>query len=247
VPVDTSNEYIINETYMRALGFTNPFDALGKTLDKRFTIVGVVSDFHTQSLQTEIKPTAILYRSDGHSFGIKLSTPHQKVSDLDPAIKKIEAAWKRIYPEEKFSYQFLSESVKNFYRTEQRVGTLVQTATGIAILISCLGLFGLSSFTVIQRTKEIGIRKVLGATVNSILVLLSWDFLKLVIIAFIVSVPVAYYLANEWLQKFAYHTDLTAWIFIASGLVSVAVALMTISLRTVDAAKADPVKALRYE
>lgn len=247
VPVDTSNEYIINETYMRALGFTNPFDALGKTLDKKFTIVGVVSDFHTQSLQTEIKPTAILYRSDGHSFGIKLSTPHQKVSDLDPAIKKIEAAWKKIYPEEKFNYQFLSESVKNFYRTEQRVGTLVRTATGIAILISCLGLFGLSSFTVIQRTKEIGIRKVLGATVNSILVLLSWDFLKLVIIAFIVSVPVAWYLADEWLQKFAYHTDLTAWIFIASGLVSVAVALMTISLRTVDAAKADPVKALRYE
>jgi putative ABC transport system permease protein len=141
----------------------------------------------------------------------------------------------------------MDDTIKRFYETEQRTGKLARTATIIAVLISCLGLFGLSSFTVIQRTKEIGIRKVLGATVNSILILLSRDFLKLVIIAFILSAPVAYYITDIWLQDFAYRMDISAWLFIGAGLASLITAFLTISFRTVGAAKADPVKSLKYE
>jgi putative ABC transport system permease protein len=232
---------------MHMLGFDDPRDVLGKTLDKELTIVGVVKNFHTQSLRIDIPPTAIRYAAHAPHFGIKLATPRNKVSDLEPALEKIETAWKKTFPDEPFQYSFISDNVKRFYETEQRTRKLAGVSTGIAILISCLGLFGLSSFTVIQRTKEIGVRKVLGATVNSILFLLSKDFLKLVLVALVLSTPVAWYVADRWLQGFAYRTDLTAWIFVLSGLSSVMIAFITISFRTVSAAKSDPVKSLRYE
>lgn len=247
LPQDTAREYLINETYLHLLGFTDPRDAIGKTLNSKNIITGVVRDFHTQSLRVQIKPTVIYYSPTSAGFGVKLSTPHNKVADLKPAIDKIETAWKKIYPDEKFDYSFMDDTIKNFYKNEQRTGKLARIATGIAILISCLGLFGLSSFTVIQRTKEIGIRKVLGATVNNILFLLSRDFIKLVVVAFVLSAPAAYYIVDSWLKGFPYRMDLSVWIFIASGIVSVLVALLTISFRTVNAAKSDPVKSLRYE
>lgn len=247
VPKDTADEYLINEKYLHVLGFKEPRDALGKVLNKNHAIVGVVKDFHTQSLRAEIAPTAIYYSSNERNFGVKLATPNNKVSDMLVGLEKMEKAWKEIYPDEKFNYQFMNELVKGFYKREQRVGNLARIATCIAVLLSCLGLFGLASFTVIQRTKEIGIRKVLGATVNGIMVLLSGDFLKLVLIAFIVSSPIAYYISDRWLQTFAYRTDLTVWIFLASGFASVVIAFITISVRTVNAAKADPVESLRYE
>lgn len=247
LPIDTAHEYLINEKYMHLLGFTEPRDVLGKTVNEKATIAGVVKDFHTQSLHAEITPTIISYRANDDGFGIKLATPRNKFADMKPALGKIETAWKKIYPDEKFEYSFMNDTIKKFYETEQRIGKLARIATGIAILISCLGLFGLSSFTVIQRTKEIGIRKVLGATVNSILFLLSKDFLKLVVIAFIISAPIAYYVAGWWLKDFAYRVDITAWIFVASGSASIIIALITISFRTVSAAKSDPVKSLRYE
>ena len=245
--VDTIHEYLINENYMRLLGFTQPHDVLGKTVNEKYTVVGVVKDFHTQSLHSEITPTVIEYQSDGAAFGLKILTPENKVADMEPAIRKIGAAWKKIYPDEKFEYFFLDETVKNFYETEQRIGSLTRVATAIAILISCLGLFGLSSFTVVQRTKEIGIRKALGATVNNIMLLLSSEFLKLVLVAFILSAPIAYYFMDKWLNRFAYRMDISAWIFIAAGLVSVIIAFATISFWTINAAKSDPVKSLRYE
>lgn len=247
MPVDSMNEYLINERYMRALGFTNPEDALGKVVNKKFSIVGVVSDFHTRSLHSEIAPTVIRYGSNDAGLGIRLFAPENKVADLAPGIEKVESAWKKVYPEDKFQYFFLEESMERFYETENRIGSLTRVATGIAILISCLGLFGLSSFTVVQRTKEIGIRKVLGATVNSIMFLLSKDFLKLVLIALAVSTPLAYYLTDRWLNNFAYRMDVSAWLFIGSGFLSLLIAFATISVRTVKAAKSDPVKSLRYE
>lgn len=244
---DTADEYLINETYMRELGFDDPREVLGKTFDNKFSIAGVVKDFHTHSLHAPIAPAVILYGMNTTGFGIRLMTAPHQVSDLKPAIDKIETAWKRVYPEHKFDYRFMDEGVERLYETEKRTSKLAGLATGIAILLSCLGLFGLASFTVIQRTKEIGIRKVFGATVNGIMVLLSKDFLKLVLFAFILSAPVAYYLADQWLQGFAYRMDLTVWIFILSGLVSIMIAFITISFRTVAAAKSDPVKSLRYE
>jgi ABC-type antimicrobial peptide transport system permease subunit len=247
LPSDTATEYLINETYMKQLGFTDPQDVLGKIVDKK-PIVGVVQDFHSQSLHKAIDPIAIFNWAENYTcFGMKLHSGNNKVAEFKPAIDKIEKAWKKIYPDQKFEYHFMDDTIKRFYETEQRTGKLAKASTFIAVFISCLGLFGLSSFTVIQRTKEIGIRKVLGATVNSILLLLSKDFLKLVILAFILSAPVAYYIADWWLKDFAYRMDIQAWLFIAAGLASLITAFLTISFRTVGAAKADPVKSLRYE
>lgn len=247
LPIDTAREFLINETFMRKLGFTEPRDVIGKTSRENYSIVGVVEDFHTESLHSPIQPTVISY--DGRSTGValKIFIPNNKVSDMKPALEKIETAWKNVYPDEKFRYSFIDDRMKRFYETEQRTGKLARAATGIAILISCLGLFGLSSFTVLQRTKEIGIRKVLGATVNSIWFLLSRDFLVLILVACIISAPIAYYVAELWLEGFAYRMDVTAWIFIAAALVSLLVAFITMSFRTVRAAQSDPVKSLRYE
>lgn len=246
LPTDTVREFLINETYMRLLGFSDPRAVVGEVLDEEAIIAGVVKDFHMKSLHTEVPPM-VIYTGKASNVGVKLHTPGNKISDLKPALEKIEAAWKKIYPEYKFQYSFISEEVKRFYENEQRARSLAQAASGIALLISCLGLFGLSTFTVIQRTKEIGIRKVLGATVNNIVILLSTDFVKLVSSALVVSVPVAYYAADRWLQGFAYRMELSPWIFVLTGLFSVVIAFVTISFRTVNAAKADPVKSLRYE
>lgn len=247
LPRDSAKEYLINESYMRALGFKDAREPLGKTVNKEFTIVGVIRDFHIQSLHSPIRPTAILYDANSGSIGIKLATPENRVSDLKKGIDKIAAAWKEIYPDEKIQYSFVDETIERFYEAEVRTGKLAGIATGIAILISCLGLFGLSSFTVFQRTKEIGIRKVLGATVNNILLLLSKDFVKLVSIACLIAAPVAYYITESWLQRYAFRMDVNAWLFLASGFTSIIIAFITISFRTVGAAQSDPVKSLRYE
>jgi putative ABC transport system permease protein len=247
LPIDSIKEVVINESYMHLLGFTDTHDVIGETIGNGTTIVGVVKDFHTESFHTAIAPAAISYSSTLSGFGIKLVTPHDKVGDIRPALSKVEAAWRKLYPHQEFKVSFMTDTIKRYYENEQRTGKIATMSTVIALVISCLGLFGLSSFTVIQRTKEIGIRKVLGASVNNILMLLSRDFLKLVLISFILSAPIAYYFADKWLQAFAYRMELSAWIFVLSGLFSVMIAFATISFRTINAAKADPVKSLRYE
>lgn len=245
-PADSMHQLIINETYLRMLGFKDPIDVIGKATES-VLIVGVVKDFHTTSLHAAIRPTAISYRTDETGFGIKLFTPGNMVADLKPGLSKIEAAWKKVYPDEIFRYSFMNDTIRRYYENEQRTHKLAVIATVIALVISCLGLFGLSSFTVIQRTKEIGIRKVLGASVNSIMILLAKEFLILVAIALVVSTPLAYYMSQWWLEDFAYRIDLGMWIFVLTGMLSLIIAFVTISFRTMSAAKADPVKSLRYE
>jgi putative ABC transport system permease protein len=243
---DTASEYLINETYLHELGFDDPRDALGKSINN-LPIVGVVKDFHDKPLRSKIPPLVIYNEMSSFTdFGIRFSS---NISDdvRTEAMKKIETAYKKVYPDYPFTYAYVSDTIKEFYKTETRTRTLAQTATVIAILISCLGLFGLSSFTVIQRTKEIGIRKVLGASVSSIVMLLSRDSLILVAIAFALSAPIAYYIGNSWLDQFAYKMNIGVWIFVSSLVGSVLIAFLTTSLRTVGAAKGDPVKALRYE
>jgi ABC-type antimicrobial peptide transport system permease subunit len=247
LPIDTIREFLINETFMRKLGFTRPWEVIGKTSRENHSIVGVVEDFHTESLHSPIQPTVISYDGQGMGFAMKIFTPHNKVSDMKTALAKIEIAWKKAYPDEKFEYSFLDDAMKRFYEIEQRTGKLARAATAIAIIISCLGLFALSSFSVLQRTKEIGVRKVLGATVNNIWFLLSKDFLVLILIACVISAPIAYYVAELWLEGFAYQIDIGAWIFLASALVSLMVAFITMSFRTIRAAQSNPVKSLRYE
>jgi len=244
---DSAKGYIINEAYMHKLGFTNPRDIIGKTANGK-PIIGVVKDFHTESLHAIIQPTAIVFDANKlHSFGLKLGLPEANPEKLNQTINRIETVWKEVYPNDKFEFSFIDNSIRNFYESEERIKKLAGVATCIAIIISCLGLFALSSFSTLERTKEIGIRKVMGASVNSIIILLSSEFLKLVLIAFILSAPIALYLSDKWLTEFAFKMNLSVWIFVISGILSITLAFITISFRTIKTAKTDPVKSLRYE
>lgn len=247
---DTIREFIINETYAKLLGFQNSGDALGKSLmfgKQRIPIVGVVKDFHFQSLHNPMKPVVIANQKNNfYCFGIKLANSNSG-KNISNALQKMEKAWKTVYPDQKFDYHFLDDTVAKFYEKERRMAKLVNMATGIAILISCLGLFGLASFTTVQRTKEIGIRKVLGATVSSIVSLLSKEFMKPVMVAFLIAAPLSYYFGEQWLVSFAFRTEIGWEMFAVTVIVSVLIALLSVSYQAIKAGMADPVASLRYE
>lgn len=244
---DSANGYIVNEAYMKKVGITIPRDIIGKIVNGK-PIIGVVKNFHTESLHALIQPTAIVFDANKlNSFGLKLVVAKDNRQKLSQTISKIENAWIQIYPNEKFEFSFLDEKISNYYEAEKRINKLASVATIVAIIISSLGLFALCSFTALERTKEIGIRKVMGASVGRIVILLSSEFLKLVLVAFVISAPIAFYISNRWLTGFAFRMDLNAWIFLVAGIISVALAFLTISFRTIKTAKTDPVKSLRYE
>lgn len=250
-PSDTVRQIIINQTYSKVLGFQNPQDAIGKIIeldDKQVPIVAVAADFHQQSLRTPIKPLIISsWASSSRTFNIALQPQNAEGTVWSTAIAKVEKAWKEIYPEDDFEYSFLSEDIAKYYNSEKNVVRLLSWATGLAIFISCLGLLGLVIFITVQRTKEIGVRKVIGASVSQIVSLLSKDFLKLVLIAFVIAVPIAWWGAHKWLDNFAYKTELSWWIFLIGGVVMALLALITISIQTIRAALANPVDSLRTE
>lgn len=245
---DSIKEYLINETFARQLGFTQPQEAIGKLLDKNFPIVGVVKDFHVQSLHNAVPRVAIAY-ADGSlgTFSLKLATQGKGGKDFQATIDQVQTIWKELYPEDEFTYTFMDEHIAKFYAAEQRTIKLAGVATGMAIFISCLGLFGLATYTAEQRTKEIGIRKVLGATVANITLLFSRDFFKLVLLAIIIASPVAWYAVHQWLADFAYQIEVNIWLFISAGMLAVAIALLTVSYQAIKAALANPVKSLRNE
>jgi ABC-type antimicrobial peptide transport system permease subunit len=248
---DTVREFLINETYTKQLGFVHPADALGKTLrngDRDYPIVGVVKDFHIQSLHNPIQPVIIANEIHNfYAFSLKLSTQGKGAKDFQAILQKINTVWDKLYAEEKFSYTFIDESIARFYASEQRTAKLVRTATGIAVFISCLGLFGLAAYTAQQRTKEIGIRKVLGASVGSIVTLLSKDFIKLIILANLIAWPLAWWSAHVWLEGFAYHIDVKILLFLGSGLLALLIALATVSYQAFKAALTNPAHSLRNE
>ena len=244
---DTIKEYIINETYARILGFQDPQQAIGKYIEG-FPIVGVVSDFHQQSLHRKIEPIAIASVSqDEYVFNIALQPQNSNGIVWKTAINQIEKAFREVYPGDDFQYTFVDESIAKYYRSEQNISRLLMWSTGMSVFISCFGLLGLVIFISNQRTKEIGVRKVLGATVSQIISLLSKDFLKLIVIAFVISLPPAWYVANKWLSNFAYRIDLSLWIFIAGGLIMLLLAFLVLGIKTFRAASANPVKSLRTE
>ncbi len=251
---DTIQEYVINETYSKILGFQNPEDAVGQSIsfdDKSYPIVGVMEDFHQRSLRSVIKPMALVGDMN-RNFYAQFNTIHfslkEQGSEYWPdAITKVEDAWKSVYPEDDFEANFMDESVRQFYEQERKTSVLLKWASILAILISCLGLLGLVIHTTERRIKEIGIRKVLGASLVQLNLLLCREFLLLVAIAFAVATPVAWWGLNNWLQDFAYKTELSWWIFILSGIVMLLIALVIISIRTIAAANANPVKSLRTE
>ena len=247
---DTIKEFLINETYAKALGFNRPQDALGKLLDfngRRLPVVGVMRDFNEQSFHSEVGPLVFAsLNSRSYFFHILLQPPAAGTS-WSNTIAQIQKSYHRLYPEEDFSYKFLDDTIAKFYETEQRTASLLSWATGLSVLISCLGLLGLVMYTINTRTKEIGIRKILGATVTNIISILSKDFVQLVLIAFVIATPVAWWIMYKWLEGFAYRTTMSWWILALCGFGMLVIALITLSVQTIKAAIANPVKSLRAE
>jgi putative ABC transport system permease protein len=205
-------------------------------------VAGVVKDFHFESLHTPIKPFILFPESWKRQLLVKVSGAH-----LQQTISHIESSWKTLVPYRPFEFHFLDEDYNKLYSSEIRLGTIMDLFAGIAIVLACLGLFGLSAYTVQQRFKEIGIRKVLGASVQNVLLLVSKEFLLLVMIAFIISIPVTFWAMHKWLQDFAYRINISIWVFAAAGLAALLVALLTVSFQAIKAAIANPVKSLRTE
>ena len=244
---DTSS-FLLNQTAVKALGLKSDQDAVGKNFSYagiKGKVVGIFHDFHFESMRQPIVPLIMVIPSTNGNYGsisIKISG-----GNISAAIDHIEKVWKQFLPQSPFDYNFVDERFAKLYDSEKRQGTIFTIFAGIAIFIACLGLFGLSSFTITQRIKEIGIRKVLGASAASIVQLLSKDFLKLVLIAAVIAFPVAWYAMHQWLLDFAYRISIPWWIFIVAGIVAAVIALATISLLTVKAAMSNPVKSLRTE
>lgn len=238
-----SMHYILNETAVKKAGIRNPIGKRFKVGQTEGTILGVVADFHFASMRQPIEPAIFSYQPDNARRILVRTTGRETPAVLAAT----EQLWKTYNPELPFEYQFLDEQYNKLYQSEQRTGQLFNGFAGIAILISCLGLFGLATFTAEQRTKEIGVRKVMGATVGNIVALLSKDFLKLVLIAILMASPIAWWAMNRWLQDFAYKIDIEWWMFVLAGLLAVGVAMLTVSYQSIKAALMNPVKSLRSE
>jgi ABC-type antimicrobial peptide transport system permease subunit len=245
-PSDTSNEFLVNETYMHILGFQKPTEVLNKQINN-MPIVGVMADFNQESLHATIKP--LVFSSNlSTCFNIHIGLKPQAAGrSWKTSIAAIEKAFKKIYPEEDFNYAFLDESIASFYKSEQNISRLLTWATGLAIFISCMGLLGLVMYTTNLRTKEIGVRKVLGASVGHIVSILSKDFIRLVLIASLIAIPLTWWATNKWLENFAYKTPVKWWVFLLNTLFMMFIALITLSIQTIRAASANPVNSLRSE
>lgn len=248
---DTLTSILINETYAHILGFQQPEKAVGKFLDfddRKIPIAGVVADFNQASLHEKVKPLMIGSRSlIERNISIALQPLNEAGTNWKNAIGKIENAWKEVYPADDFEYHFLDEDIAKYYTAEKNVSSLLSWATGLAVFISCLGLLGLVIYTTTQRTKEIGVRKVLGASVAQIVSLVSKDFIMLVLFAFVIASPLAWLGMNKWLENFAYRTDISWWIFLISGVAMTVVSFITLGFQTIKAAIANPVMSLRSE
>lgn len=242
---DSTQAMIINEAAVKALGYYNPDDVLGKPYSqsgRSGTIIGVVKDFHFQSFREEIQPLTM--QAGGIATFMTLSIAD---TDIPSTISKLEKKWKSIVPDMPFSYFFTDDAYNSQYDSDRRFSQLFLCLVTVAIIISCLGLFGLTVFSTTQRTKEIGIRKVLGSSSVEILSLLTRDFFTLIAVAFFLGIPVSWFLMNRWLQEFAYRADVSIWIYGLAGLVLALVAFVTISFQTIQAANADPVRSLKAE
>ena len=248
---DTIKEYVINATAAREFGFASPQEAIGKYLSQNngtilIPIVGVVSDFHTATFSQKIQPLALMTEKLNLStFNIKMASSNP--ADWQTGIKKMEQIWKKTYPNATFEYKFYDDMIENFYTAERSMARIVNLATIIAILISCLGLFGLATLTAFQRTKEIGIRKVLGASIANLVSLLATDFIRLVLIALVVASPIAYFLMSKYLENYAYRVDIQWTVFVAAAFLAVVIALLTVSYQAIRAALMNPVESLKTE
>lgn len=244
-----SSAIIINESAARILGMDSP---IGKQLhmphfenhtqSSTFTIIGVVEDFHFESLRQQIGPLIMRLGNNRNAVAIKISS-----GNVESVLREVEQKWAKLAPMIPFNYHFLDESFDAMYKTEQQVGKVALLFSLLAIIIACLGLFGLTTYMVEQRTKEIGIRKVLGATVPGIITMISKDFIKLVCLAIVIASPIAWWAMNKWLEDFAYRMEIQWWVFALAGAVAVGITLLTVSWQAIKAAIANPVDSLRDE
>ena len=248
-----SSAVIINETAAKLLGFKNPLNenfippvrvmsADGGFTSKAFHIIGVVKDFNFNSMHDKVGPLIIELSENCGRIAMRINT-----KNIPALISQVENKWNSMAPGQPFSYSFLDADFNKIYNAEQRTGKLFITFAIFAIFIACLGLFGLVTYAAEQRIKEIGVRKVLGASVSEIVTMISKDFVKLVLIAFVIAFPVAWWMMNKWLQSFAYRIDISWWVFALAGLLTIAIALITVSFQAIKAAIANPVKSLRSE
>ena len=236
-----SSGIVLNETAVRAMGLKDPVGKTIQRMGKDVQIIGVMKDFHFESLHEPIKP-AYLFLYGGNTILVRLQAGQTKKS-----LKAIEALYARFNPGFPFTYNFLDEAVQKQYESEARVSELSKYFAGLAIIISCLGLFGLAAFTAQKRRKEIGVRKVVGASVASITRMLSSDFLRLIVISLAIAFPIAWWLMNNWLEGFAYRIQIRPAFFILAGLFVILLTVLTVSFQSIRAARQNPIKSLRTE
>jgi hypothetical protein len=238
--------YVVNEATVRAMGL-QPLTALGKKIsisleDKQGTIIGVVKDFNFKPVHQHVEPLVIKNNFAGGHLVLRTTPEH-----MQTIVAEVKKVFGKIHGDYPFSYGFVDEDLSKLYRAEQRMGKLFNVFSLLSIIISCLGLFGLAAFATQKRTKEIGVRKVLGASEAGIVALLSKDFIRLVAFALIIAFPVAGWLMNKWLQGFTYRVSLTWWTYALAGLIALLVALITVSYQSIKAATSNPIKSLRTE
>lgn len=244
---DVESGFLINEKAVKAFGWANPEDAIGKTMEAGFgregKIIGVYKDFHYRSLQAPIEPLVLAINPNRFGYiSLRINT-----NDLPATMAFVENTWQELFPQKPYEYAFLDEEFNKQYVADEKMGKTFLLFTSIAIFIACLGLFGLATFVAQQRTKEIGVRKVLGASVSGIVALLSKDFVKLMIISFVIATPLSYLLISKWLDNFAFRINIGWEIFVIAGITTLTIALVTVSFQTIKAALANPVKNLRTE
>jgi len=243
-----SSAVILNETAAKTFGWES--NAIGKVLTNRdndgtvkmLNVVGVIKDFHFKSLHEKISPLVMVLGQGASTMIVKTKT-----GDVSGLISYMDKEWKSLKAEAPMAYSFLDDRFNNTYMAEQKTAKLLGVFALLTILVACLGLFGLSTFTAEQRVKEIGIRKVLGATESGIVALLTKDFLKLVAISFVIAVPFAWWMMSKWLQDFAYRIDISIWVFVMAAGVAILITLITVSFKAIKAAVANPVRSLRAE
>jgi len=252
---DKDHAWIINETAVKQMGFGTPQNALGKDLYwhpwnatnsdslKTGKIIGVVKDFNYKSLYDKVETTVLqIYPDAAWKVAIKIKT-----AGMSNAISSIKNVWNKFSPEYPIEYKFLDENFEDMYKAEDKLKSLLWIFTIIAIFVGCLGLFGLAAYTAERRKKEVGIRKVLGASTQGVVLLLSKDFIKLVVISLLIASPLAWYFMNKWLQDFAYRINISWWVFIITAVIALSIAFITVSFQAIKAAVANPVKSLRTE
>lgn len=244
---DAKESFILNETAVKKLGLKNPEDAVGLPIlncnGRNGNIIGVVADFNYESLRQKIVPIITYVAPEqANTLSIRI-----RPGNTQNTLEAIQNEWKKIEPSIPFEYEFFNSRLASLYRNEERMMQMFGYFSILAIFIACLGLFGLASYTAEQRTKEIGVRKALGASIPGIVIMLSKQFTRWVLLANLVAWPVAFYLMNKWLQSFAYRIDIGIWVFIISAILSFLIACITVSYQSIRAARVNPVNSLKYE